>query len=269
MSLIFSSAGVLALIALILGAFLAVASVVFKVDGDDTAETIASLLPGANCGGCGYAGCASLAKALANGEESVSACSIVSQENADKICDILGIEKPEIIVKKAVVRCRGNCTNTKNKYEYIGIHDCNAAMRVSGGPNACDFGCLGLGSCAAVCPVHAIIIEDGLARVDREKCIGCGACKNACPKKVIDVIPEKYEIIVKCKNTDKGAEVRKYCDVGCIGCKICEKNCPSGAITVNGVAEIDYEKCTACGVCVEKCPKGLIIAGGITPTQSL
>ena len=265
MSLILSSAGVLALIALVLGAFLAVASVIFKVEGNDTEEKVASLLPGANCGGCGYAGCASMAKAIANGEESVSACSIVSQENADAICEILGMEKPEIIVKRAVVRCRGNCNNTKNKYDYIGIHDCNAAMRVSGGPNACDFGCLGLGSCAAVCPENAIVIENELARIDRDKCIGCGACAKACPKKVIEIIPETHGILVKCKNTQKGAEVRKYCDVGCIACKICEKNCPEGAISVDsGLAVIDFSKCTACGTCVEKCPKGLIIRAGET-----
>ena len=256
---ILTPAASIGVLALVLGAFLAVASVLFKVEGDERAEKIASLLPGANCGGCSYAGCSQFAKAVLEGE-SVTLCNSIKKESADKIAEILGKEKVEIIPKKAVILCNKSSDATKGKYIYNGILDCAAAAMLSGGPSACAYGCIGLGSCADVCQNKAIKIVDGLAAVDEELCGGCGACVKACPRGVIELIPKKREIFVKCKNRDKGSEVRKYCSVGCISCKICEKNCPSGAIAVDGVAKTDYEKCTDCGLCAEKCPKGIICA---------
>ena len=257
---IFTPAIILGILALVLGAFLAVASWLFKVEKDERIEKIEKLLPGANCGGCGEAGCMAFAKAIVEGKP-YTLCNSISYESADGISEILGIPKEVITPKKAVVMCRKSVEGTKEKYKYEGISDCNAAMRVGGGPSMCSFGCIGLGSCQSVCVESAIKISDGVAEISEEKCIGCGACKAACPKGVIEIVPKNQEIFVKCKNRDKGSEVRKYCSVGCISCRLCEKNCEAGAISVDGVAKIEYDKCTGCGICVEKCPKG-IIAGG-------
>ncbi len=254
---IFTPAIILGVLALVLGAFLAIASVLFEVKKDERIEKIEKLLPGANCGGCGEAGCMAFAKAIVEGK-SFTLCNSISPSSADEISEILGIAKEVIIPQKAVVMCQGNHESSKEKYKYEGISDCVAAMRVSGGPLECAYGCIGLGSCQKVCTQNAIQIKDGLASVNEKLCLGCGACKEVCPKGVIEIIPKKQEIFVKCKNRDKGSEVRKYCSVGCISCKICEKNCPAGAISVDGVAKIEYDKCTECGACTEKCPKGII-----------
>ena len=123
----------------------------------------------------------------------------------------------------------------------------------------CQYGCLGFGNCVKKCPEGAIHIENGVAKVDRERCIGCGVCLQACPKGVIELLPKDSAILVSCSNKDKGARTREACNIGCIGCKICEKNCPEGAIHVNGnVSVIDYEKCIGCGICAEKCPRKII-----------
>ena len=248
---------ILAILALVLGAFLAVASVLFKVDVDEKVEKITALLPGANCGGCSYAGCAQFAAAAIDGAE-ITLCNSISAENADKIAEILGKEKVEIVPKKAVVLCMGNNFSVKAKYNYSGVADCSSAAQLSGGPSECAYGCIGLGSCQKVCTRNAIEIKNGVAVVYEALCGGCGACKNVCPRGIIDIVPKEQEIFVKCKNRDKGSEVRKYCSVGCISCRLCEKNCPNEAIIVDGVAKIEYDKCTGCGLCAEKCPKEII-----------
>jgi len=246
-------------VALLLGACLAVASVIFKVETDDRVENITALLPGANCGGGGYAGCAQLATAIVNDGADIGLCAALSQENSDKIAEIMGREKSVVVEKKARILCQGNCTNTTNKYEYYGISDCAAAERVASGPASCIYGCIGLGSCEKVCAFKAITVINNLAYINMEQCRGCGVCANTCPRGIIEIIPLTNKFAVKCRNPEKGAEVKKYCSMGCIGCKICEKNCPAEAITVDGVAKIDYNKCTGCGICAEKCPVKCIV----------
>lgn len=159
----------------------------------------------------------------------------------------------------ARVMCAGSCDRAEEKYRYAGIPDCSAAARLAGGAKTCRYGCLGLGSCAAVCEFGAISVENGVAAVDSEKCTACGKCAAACPKKLIQFVPKSAKVHVLCSNEDKGAAVNKYCSTGCIGCGICAKNCPKGAIEIkNNRAVICYEKCIGCGICAEKCPKKVI-----------
>ena len=145
-----------------------------------------------------------------------------------------------------------------------------ASLLLGGGPNACAYGCLGFGSCVKACPFGAMSIQDGVAHVDHELCVGCMKCAEACPKNLIIKVPYAAQVTVPCNSQEKGAALRKYCDVGCIGCKICEKACEHDAIhVVDNLARIDYTKCTSCGQCVAKCPRHLIQDARLTaPAQS-
>lgn len=244
---------------LVFGIILALASVIFAVKKDERIDQISEILPGANCGACGYAGCSGYADAIVNNGAGVNLCSVGKAPVANKIAEIMGTNAGDVIEMTAKVLCNGTCENAQEKYIYKGAADCRVAMRLGGGAKACTYGCLGLGTCASVCDFGAISIVDGIAKVDDEKCTGCGKCKNVCPKNVIAIVPKEKKVHVLCNNKDKGALVNKYCGVGCIGCKICEKNCPVEAILVtDNLAVIDYDKCIGCGICAEKCPKKVI-----------
>lgn len=241
------------------GLILAFASIIFKVDKDERIEKIESALPGANCGGCGYAGCAQFAKAIVEEGAPVNKCNLMTEGIMREICDIMGIEETEIIKKYAYVKCKGDCEKAQDKYEIFGVDDCITAFNLGGGPKKCSFGCMGLGSCVKVCSQNAITIENGLAKIDPEKCGGCGECSEVCPKNLIDITYQKQKVFVKCNSTDKGVIVKDNCSAGCIGCMMCVKACEHDAIKVeNFLAKIDYEKCTNCGKCAEKCPKKVI-----------
>ena len=247
-------------VGLVLGLLLAVASKIFAVEKDERAEEITGVLPGANCGSCGYAGCGAYAKAVSDGSAKINCCSPGGQKVSDAIAEIMGVASEEVVEKVAFICCAGEEDVATDKYEYSGVLDCVAASRLQGaGHKACAYGCLGYGSCAKVCSRNAITIKDGIAVVDREKCGGCGECSAACPKNLIKIVEKNTQYIVKCMSCDKGADMKAKCSAGCIGCKICEKNCPVGAIKVeNNCAVIDYEKCIGCGICAEKCPKKVI-----------
>lgn len=252
---------VIGAIGLVLGALLAVASKIFAVEKDEKAEAITEVLPGANCGGCGFAGCGAYAEAISKGEAKISCCSPGGQAVSDSIAEIMGVSAEAVEEKVAVVLCKGSDENAENKYNYEGLEDCVAVSRLQGGGDKeCSYGCMGHGSCAKVCSRNAISMVNGIAVVDREKCGGCGECAEICPKKVIRIVPKNSVYVVKCVSCDKGAAMKTKCSVGCIGCKICEKNCPTGAISVeNNHAVIDYDKCIGCGICAQKCPKKIIV----------
>lgn len=231
----------------------------FAVKTDEREERIKALMPGANCGGCGFAGCASFAEALLRGEASPDGCGSMDAEARDEICDLLGLPRMTVEKKVAHVMCSGGC-RAKEKYIYEGIRDCRIAASLAGGNKLCHNGCTGLGNCERACEYHALHVVDGVAQVEKDKCRSCGACVQACPKGLIVMVPEKAVYAVQCRSHDKAKDVMRACEVGCIGCKKCEKTCPNGAVTVtDGVAEIDQSKCTSCGLCAEACPRGCIV----------
>ena len=245
---------------LFIGVFLGIAGKKFAVKVDEREEAILGVLPGNNCGGCGYAGCSGLAAAIVKGEAEVSGCPVGGAPVAAKIGDIMGVAAGTQERQTAFVKCAGTCEKASLDYDYTGIQDCTmASMMQNGGAKGCNSGCLGFGSCVAACPFDAIHVVDGIAVVDKEACKACGKCIAACPKHLIELIPYEQKVAVDCSSHDKGKQVMAACGVGCIGCKKCEKTCPNGAVTVeNFCAHIDYEKCTGCGACKEACPRGVI-----------
>lgn len=237
----------------------------FKVEEDPRIDTVESLLPGANCGGCGYPGCRGLAEATVKADSMDGIlCPVGGAAVMNKIAAALGREVAVQAPKIAVVRCNGSCANRPRTSVYDGARSCAVENSLYVGDTNCSFGCLGCGDCVAACPFDAIHMnpETGLPVVDDAKCVACGACVKACPRNIIELRnkgPKDRRVFVSCVNKDKGAVARKACKAACIGCMKCAKECPFGAITVeNNLAYIDYTKCRLCRKCVSVCPTGAI-----------
>lgn len=258
MEKILYAVAVLGALGALFGIILAIASKVFAVKTDERLPKLVDALPGANCGGCGFAGCQAYAQAIIDGRAQLGLCAAGGAEAARKMSEIMGVENVEVERKVAMVKCRGQHHIAKGRYE--GIADCRAAMFVTGdGPSACPNGCLGFGTCVSVCKFGAISVKDGVARVDAEKCTGCMQCVEVCPRKVIIPVTYHTDIVIACSNTERGANTRTVCDIGCVGCHLCEKQCDYDAIhVINNLATIDYSKCVSCGRCAAVCPRRLI-----------
>jgi len=252
------AAGVLGGLGLIFGLVLGIASKVFEVHKDERLAKIMEVLPCANCGGCGFAGCGSFAQAVIDGKAPVSSCSVGGAACAEKVSDIMGVES-SFVRKTARVKCVATCNESPARYNYSGTTSCKAANRLGGGPKSCSYGCMGFGSCVSVCEFDAMHIVDGIAVVDMESCTACGKCVEACPKGLIEIVPENNKYFVACNSKDKGSDMKNTCSVGCIACKLCVKACEYDAIEVkDNLAVIDTVKCTSCGACFEKCPRKII-----------
>jgi Na+-translocating ferredoxin:NAD+ oxidoreductase RNF subunit RnfB len=254
---------------LIFGLVLAAASKLFYVETDPRLEQLNECLPGANCGGCGYAGCGGYAEAVLNGEAPIGKCNSGGNECAMAMAAIMGVKAENVTRKVALVRCSGEKSYDKDgnlisgarvKANYVGFDDCLSATKVGGsGPLSCKFGCLGFGTCVKACKYDAIKIVGGVAKVNEDRCVGCMACAAVCPRKLIVPVEPARNVVIACASLAKGAVTTRGCTVGCIGCGLCKKICPNEAITVeNNLAIIDYSKCDNCGLCATVCPKKLI-----------
>lgn len=241
----------------------------FKVEEDPRIDEVEKMLPGANCGGCGFPGCRGMSEALVKNDDISSLyCPVGGAECMKAVATYLGKAAAERAPMVAVVRCAGSCENRPKTNTFDGAHSCLVASSLYAGDTGCSFGCLGLGDCVAKCEFDALHINPatGLPEVDEEKCTACGACVKACPKMIIELrkkAPKGRKIYVSCVNKAKGAVARKACKVACIGCGKCAKVCPFEAITVeNNLAYIDSMKCKMCRKCVVECPTGAIVEVG-------
>ena len=261
------------LVTSLLGALLALLLYVvakrFHVEEDARIDEVEKILPGANCGGCGFAGCRAMAEALVSREDISSLnCPVGGGECMGKIAAFLGKQVAVQDPLVAVVRCGGSCANRPRVNTFDGAQSCAVAASLYAGQTGCSYGCIGLGDCTLKCDFGAIKMnpETGLPEVDDEKCTACGACVKACPKMIIELrkkAPKGRKIYVSCVNKDKGAVARKACKVACIGCGKCAKVCAHDAITIeNNVAYIDATKCKMCRKCVVECPTGAIVEVG-------
>lgn len=237
----------------------------FNVEEDPRIDEVEKMLPGANCGGCGFAGCRGLAGALvAQDDISNLFCPVGGSPIMSPIATYLGKAAAEKQPQTATIKCAGSCAVRPKTNEYDGAKSCAVASALYVGDTACSYGCLGLGDCAVSCQFGAISInpETGLAEVDPDKCTACGACVSACPRGVIELRKKWVKnraVYVGCNSKDKGAAVMKACKAGCIGCKKCVKECAFDAITVEGnLAYVDPQKCKLCRKCVNVCPTGAI-----------
>lgn len=237
----------------------------FKVVEDPRIDQVEAALPGANCGGCGKAGCRNFAEACVKADTLDGLlCPVGGAPVMNKIGAILGREVVAADPLVAVVRCNGSCANRPRTSTYNGTRSCRIMANLYAGETGCRFGCLGCGDCVAACQFGAIKMnsETGLPEVDDEKCTACGACVKACPKNIIELRkkgPKSRRIFVSCVNQDKGGVARKACTAACIGCGKCAKVCAFEAITIeNNLAYIDYTKCRLCRKCVAECPTGAI-----------
>ncbi|MCL2243791.1 MAG: RnfABCDGE type electron transport complex subunit B [Treponema sp.] len=247
-------------IGLVCSAILSVASKLMYVKIDERITMLTGIMPGANCGACGYPGCSGYASALIEENAKINLCTPGGSALLAKISGILGVEAGSIEKKTASVRCGGDCNSRQKKMEYMGIQTCFAAKPVYGGENACAFGCLGFGDCQKVCPSDAICMENDLAHITKN-CTGCGLCVKVCPNNLISIKNASTPAFVACSNIEKGAVARKKCTSGCIACTKCVRECLDGAITIeNNLAKIDSEKCTGCGRCIEVCVTKCIVS---------
>ena len=230
---------------LVLGAIALIAALVlfgvskkFAVEEDPRLGQVGELLPGANCGGCGFAGCSGMAAALVKGADAGSIdglmCPVGGADVMGKVADLLGLAVANTEAEVPVVRCNGSCEHRPRIAEYDGLHTCAAMNSCGAGETGCGFGCL-----------------------------GCGACAKACPRHIIELRkkgPKGRRVYVQCVNHDKGAVAKKACSVACIGCGKCQKVCKFDAITIeNNVAYVDFNKCRMCTKCVDECPTGALV----------
>lgn len=239
---------------------------------DPREAAVKEALPGANCGGCGYIGCADYADAIVNKQVPNDRCPVGGVSCIKKISAIMGQEYKESWPRRPIIHCSAHTANKRGQHHYTGSQTCQG-MNLVGGIQGCVYGCLGGGDCATSCAYNAIHVVDGLATVDYLKCVGCGACAKACPRRIISIIPFKADRImsISCSNQDFGAEVTAVCDVGCIGCKACSKQ--ANIFTMKGnLATIDYADYNPqedVKSAITKCPRKVMLSVGKPSAKDL
>lgn len=250
---------------LVLAAVLFLVAKKFKVDEDPRIDEVEKAMPGANCGGCGFAGCRAFADSAVKASNlDAHFCPVGGNETMQKVASILGYEVKQKAPMIAVVRCNGTCAARPKTSEYDGVNSCAVKAALYSGDTGCSYGCLGCGDCVQACSFGAMTMnpETGLPEVDESKCTACGACAKACPKKLIELRakgPRGMRVFVSCVNRDKGPVAKKACASACIGCGLCVKTCQHDAITlIDNIAYIDYNKCRLCRECEAICPTGAI-----------
>ncbi|GAB1455089.1 RnfABCDGE type electron transport complex subunit B [Spirochaetota bacterium] len=257
MQIILITLGFSAILAFLLGAALGFFKEKFKVERDPKIDQVRDILPGVNCGGCGYPGCDGYAEAVAKGDAPITKCAPGGKDVSDALGALMGVSantEPTV----AILLCQGTKEVALTKGEYVGVKTCRAAKLSTGSTKLCAYGCLGFGDCTKVCLFDALHMgEDGLPHVDYDKCTGCGMCVRECPQNLFVLAPkDRKGSLVLCSNRSVvKSTVLKSCKVGCIKCEACVRACPEQCISmVNGIPVTDYSKCTSCGVCVTKCP---------------
>ncbi len=258
---------------LFFGFALAAAAMKFQVVTNPLVDRVRHVLPSANCGACGFAGCQAYAEAVVdNPGVGPNLCAPGRGGVATSVAELTGKQVGTVLDRVVIMRCHGTTAYARIEAAYAGVQTCAAATLVFGGPKACKNGCLGLGDCVQACLFDALHPgRDGIVEVDSGNCTGCGLCVPVCPKDLFTLYPRSHRIELSCVARDKQAVVRATCMVGCTLCRKCVAKCPAGAIEWNGsTIVIDHDKCQAYGpacneACVDICPSTILHRIGQRP----
>ncbi len=256
------SAAILGGVGLTFGTLIALANKKMKVWEDPRIDEVEGLLPGANCGACGYAGCRTFAEAVIGGKEPPATCTVMSEYEREDVADYLGVSAGEADKVVARLMCAGGSDVAVQRAEYYGVESCAAAVTVGGGGKGCTWGCVGLADCAVSCDFDAIVMNGvGLPVVDPELCTACGDCVEACPLGLFELLPASDHLIVQCKSLLEGEAATEVCAVACNACGRCAVDAPQGLIEMkNGLAVVDYTKSELENKdALARCPTGAIV----------
>ena len=228
----------------------------FSARVDKREAAIRAILPGANCGACGFPRCNGYASAVAAGEAPLNTCVVRIPDVAHRIGDIMGQEVTPTEPRVAFLICRGGKKRAASRSRQERKKYCRQPAPPPDVPDDCRYGCVGLGLCAKVCPFSAITMgENGLPAIDEKKCTGCGKCVRECPKQTLVLVPRSKLVVLACASHDEGKAVKDVCRVGCIVCDLCVTACPAQALAMDkNLPVMDVSKCIDCGICVQKCP---------------
>jgi Na+-translocating ferredoxin:NAD+ oxidoreductase RNF subunit RnfB len=250
----------LAALCFVFATLLVVAHRVLHVEEDPRIEAVQDLLPGTNCGACGFPGCAGLAIAIVGGKALPGKCTVMSEDERNDVAEFLGVDAGAEEKVVARLACGGGTNTARNRAAYAGLPSCRAAELVAGGGKACFWGCLGLGDCEAVCDFEAISMnEHGLPVVNEDKCTACGDCVDACPKDLFSLHPVSHRLWVNCMNLAKDQVVLEDCEVGCDACGRCAQDAPGIITMVNNLPVVDYSRRHDVRAAIDRCPTGAII----------
>jgi Na+-translocating ferredoxin:NAD+ oxidoreductase RNF subunit RnfB len=258
-AIVLTTAVFASILAFVLGTTLGFFKKFFDVPRDPMVDRILGILPGANCGACGFPGCEQYALAIVATHADISSCTAGGTAVADKLAEITGKTGGPVHQAIAVLACRGSYLSAPRKGEYSGLKTCRGAKIATGSTKLCAWGCLGFGDCVSVCKFGAISMntEKGLPVVDFAKCTGCRMCINECPQNLLKGVPKNQKgAFILCANRNPNRQgVIKTCKIACIKCGLCVKQCPKQCIDISThVPVVDLTKCDSCGTCVEKCP---------------
>jgi electron transport complex protein RnfB len=245
---------------------LGVAKEKLRVHEDPRIAEVTEVLPSANCGGCGFAGCADFAKAVVEKRVECSGCPVGGSDVAERIAEILGVEVVKTFPFRPVIHCAAKNKDKIGRVPYDGVESCVEA-NVVGVTQACTYGCLGYGDCAEACTFDALHMVEGKPVVDYDKCTGCGACVRSCPRNLIELIPFKQEsmLVVACANKEPAKMVKQVCQVGCIGCKMCQKLLSDLFEVKDNLSYLNYDNYTGAEDFTkvrEKCPAEVMVYFG-------
>ena len=254
--------GFMAGLGLTLATVLVIANRRLFVHEDPKIDEVEELLPHANCGACGTAGCRVFAEKLVAGELQPGACTVNSAEMNQIIADYLGVELGSREKRVARLACAGGSNVARRHGDYQGVESCRAAALVAGGGKGCAWGCLGLGDCERICDFDAIVMDrHDLPEVIDDLCTACGDCVDICPRDLFSLQPLSHHLWVACKNLEKGEAAEAECVVACNGCGRCAADAPGGLVAIeNNLAVIDYSRnALASRIAIERCPTGAIV----------
>jgi Na+-translocating ferredoxin:NAD+ oxidoreductase subunit B len=261
LSVVLGSAAILGGVGLTFGVLIALVHRQFRVWEDPRIDAVSGMLPGANCGACGLAGCRAFAEAVIRGEVAPAACTVASEDDRGDIASFLGVDAGAAVKRVARLLCAGGDDVAPPKAQYAGIASCGAAVATSGGGKGCAWGCVGLDDCGVACTFDAIVMgPTGLPLVDVDKCTACGDCVDACPLDLFTIMPLDQKLLVQCKSLLEGEAATAVCRVACNACARCVADAAPGLVEIRrGLAVVDYSKNElADPAAIARCPTGAI-----------